>query len=933
MVSMAHDRMPAQDGRNGPGSRGRLVNMLGVLSPMGSGGRLLIVAGLITVITATALSFMLVQLRQTTLAEARRNVDVLAMAITEQTSRSLQAGQLVLEDLQRHIREQNPTNIAGFQVSLAEREIFQFMKDRADFLPQVDAFTIIAANGKLVNYSRQWPAPPTDLSDRDYLAFFRLHDTKDAFISAPVRNRGTGVLTSYVARRVNSRDGEFLGMVLAALDLDYFKEFFRALTETAGTTVTLLRQDGAVLTGYPTYAAAGTVLPHGSQWFDIVRSGKPSVFETPGVLASGDRLVSVHPLKDYPLVINVSISKQDVLAGWWRMVLITGFCFLGAVVCIGLLVRAQVRHYTKLRQSESKLRSQAEELSVSRAVVAGHSKKLQSALQHMNQGILMVSADGNVVVCNEKAASMLELPSELLSRQPSFDELVAFQEAAGEFGHDPLRVRPRGLFETLNSPPLYERVRPNGTVIEVQTVLVQGGGLVRTYTDITERRRAQQQVQFLAEHDPLTGLSNRNAFQQKLDELLRRRQGSQDGFVIYYLDLDGFKPVNDRYGHPTGDKLLLAVAKRLRASVREDDFVARIGGDEFCIVQSASAATAEITDLSARLLSVLAMPFQLDDVSCQIGSSIGVAVFPDHGRDVETLLKHADTALYLAKSEGKGTVRVFEPSMNHELHRDALLRQDLSLALVQNQLHLEYQPIVNARTLDVVRLEALLRWTHPSLGPISPAAFIPMAEKTGLIVAMGLWALETACMAATEWPAETSVSVNLSPLQFAGGNLPGQIEKILADTGLAPSRLHLEITEGVLLENTTFVMDAMNTLRSLGVRFSLDDFGTAHAGLAYLRRFPFDVLKIDKSFVHGADHNEEARVLLAAIQGLGAACKLQVVAEGVETEGELQVVRDLRCDYVQGYLTGWPERVPFHRAKSSGLTEAATKPTLKLVGS
>ncbi|MGI4954077.1 MAG: EAL domain-containing protein, partial [Janthinobacterium lividum] len=236
-------------------------------------------------------------------------------------------------------------------------------------------------------------------------------------------------------------------------------------------------------------------------------------------------------------------------------------------------------------------------------------------------------------------------------------------------------------------------------------------------------------------------------------------------------------------------------------------------------------------------------------------------------------------------------------------------------------------------TLDVVRLEALLRWTHPSLGPISPAAFIPMAEKTGLIVAMGLWALETACRAATEWPAETSVSVNLSPLQFAGGNLPGQIEQILTDTGLAPSRLHLEITEGVLLENTTFVMDAMNTLRSLGVRFSLDDFGTAHAGLAYLRRFPFDVLKIDKSFVQGADHNEEARVLLAAIQGLGAACKLQVVAEGVETEGELQVVRDLRCDYVQGYLTGWPERVPFHRTKSSGLTEASTKPTLKLVGS
>ena len=876
----------------------------------------------IMIVVVVALSLMVWKLHRDALVEVRRNVSTLGIAIAEQTARSMQAGDLVLEDLRRQISDLRPESVEEFKAMIATEDLHRFLKDRADFLPQVDAFTIIAADGKLVNFSRQWPIPPTDLSDRDYVAYFRNNDVSSAFVSAPVQNRGTGSWTVYVVRRINSPSGKFVGMILAAVDLDYFRDFFKALTSGAGTTVTLLRNDGTALVSYPPTAKIGDKLPNASPWHKIVKTG-PDVFETQGVLAPGTRIVSVHPLGDYPLVINVSVAEWDALASWVQTSVASGICALLATIFVIYLLSALQRQFRRLEKSETmlanrnsaleatqdRLEMQAEELSASRAVMAEQSSTLQAALSHMNQGIMLVAADATVAVCNGRARRMLDLPDELVASRPSFGALIAHQRAAGEFDRVPTCPCTFGFEEAMAGPRDHERERPNGQILEVQTVPIQGGGLVRTYTDITERRRSELQVQFMARHDGLTGLLNRTAFQHRLREMVADCVASGRQLAVFYIDLDGFKLVNDTHGHATGDELLIRVADRLRAIVRETDVVARMGGDEFAILQQVTSPFGGAADLANRLLGAIAEPFQLGAARCSISLSIGIALYPDHATDVAGLLQDADTALYRAKAGGKRAFCIFDPVLDRGQQSLRLLEQDLAQALANGEFFLEYQPIVNTSTLEVVRFEALIRWVHPARGTVSPGNFIAVAERCGLIVPIGLWVLDTACAAAAAWPWPAEISINLSPVQFERGDLAEHVERVLKQTGLDASRLNLEVTEGVLLENTDLVLQAMTRLRQLGVRFSLDDFGTAHAGLTYLRRFSFDVLKIDKSFVQDATETQEARGILGAIQAIGAACELQVVAEGVETEAELAVVREIGCQFVQGYLTGRPSRV------------------------
>lgn len=908
-----------------------------------SSRRLLVAGASLLLLLLAALGLMIWQLHKDDLAEVRQNVSTLGLAISEQTTRSLQAGDLVLQDLRRQIAGLRLETAEDFKAKLANEDLFKFLKDRADFLPQVDAFTVIAADGKLVNFSRQWPVPQTDLADRDYVAWFRDHDTADAFVSRPVQNRGTGAWTVYIVRRLNAPSGRFIGMVLAAVDLDYFEEFFKALTANAGTTVTLLRNDGTALTSYPPTAKIGDVLPEASPWHRIVKQG-PEVFETQGVLAPGKRIVSVHPLKDYPLVINVSVAEWDALAAWVRTSAAAGLCALMAIACVGLLLRALLRQFRRLEESETllasrnmaleatqrRLQDQAGELSAGRALMAEQSATLQVALSHMNQGIMMVTTDGTVAVCNGRAAAMLDLPQDLIASRPSFGVLVAYQRSIGDFGITSANPCTYGFEEAMAGPRHYERERPNGRILEVQTVPITGGGMVRTYTDITERRRSELQVQFMARHDGLTGLLNRTAFQDRLESLLRDAAGNGQHLAVFYMDLDGFKLINDTHGHAAGDELLVAVANRMRSVLRDTDIVARMGGDEFAVIQSPSKTRGGAVELATRMLATIGEPFPLDAGRCSVGISIGVALYPDHSVNAAELLRNADTALYRAKAAGKRTFCIWDPGLDEGQQSMFLLEQDLARALPERQFFLEYQPIVDSSTLDVVRFEALLRWDHPTRGVITPTNFIGIAERCGLIVPIGLWVLEAACAAAAAWPWPLDVSINLSPVQFARGGLAAQIEQVLQRTGLHPARLNLEVTEGVLLEGTGQVLRTMSRLRQLGIRFSLDDFGTAHAGLTYLRRFTFDVLKVDKSFVQDAVRTPEARAILGAIQAIGAACNLQVVAEGVETAAELAVVRELRCAHVQGYLTGRPSRVVTLDYTGEALP-AARPPRLSLV--
>jgi diguanylate cyclase (GGDEF)-like protein len=498
---------------------------------------------------------------------------------------------------------------------------------------------------------------------------------------------------------------------------------------------------------------------------------------------------------------------------------------------------------------------------------------------------------------------ILQLPAELMAGHPSFDAVVEFQVKQGEFVVS--EGAPIDIAAPAANRATFERRRPNGTVMEVRSVAMPGGGLVRTYTDITTRATAEEMLSHVASHDQLTGLANRHGFNTRLDAALAAAQSGNTQLAVLCLDLDRFKAINDTLGHNAGDQLLILVAQRMRDIARATDVVGRLGGDEFAVVLPGSnSAGAE--QVSRRLLESIGMPYALDGETARIGVSVGITIYPTDGAVAEQLLHNADTALYMAKAAGRNTWCAYASEDGQREHQRLLLEQDFRVAVELQQFTLAYQPICDGVTSEPVGFEALLRWNHPTRGPVSPAEFIPIAEQTGLIIPLGRWAIEVACAEAAAWAMPLHIAVNLSPAQFRDQGLLGFIQDVLSRTGLAPSRLDLEITEGVLLVEVEGVIKTMQALRAMGVRMVLDDFGTAHSNLSYLRGFPFDVVKIDRSFLRALTSDPQARALVEAILAMARALDLEVVGEGVETQEQLALLCQLQCRWVQGYLLGRP---------------------------
>ena len=450
--------------------------------------------------------------------------------------------------------------------------------------------------------------------------------------------------------------------------------------------------------------------------------------------------------------------------------------------------------------------------------------------------------------------------------------------------------------------------------IDLDGVAADVGALANTIRPALFRKVTEERTRFAAQHDDLTQLSNRVVFQHKLIEALGDAALHKNGVALLYLDLDGLKLVNDTHGHQVGDQLLAAVAARLRDSVRASDTLARLGGDEFAIIQVLEGSPSAATKLARRLLNTISAPFELAGHSVVVGMSIGVALHPGHGDTPDRLLRNADTALYRAKDSGRNTFRVFDPAMDIRHQERLLIERDLGEAIAAHQFDLVFQPICVASTLEVCGFEALLRWTHPVRGPIDPSEFVRLAETSGQILPLGQWALEAACREAAHWPAHVRLSVNLSPLQFRQPSLPRIVTEMLARTGLPGSRLDFEVTEGLLLEDSGDVLHTMHALKDQGISISLDDFGTAYASLSYLRSFPFDRIKIDKSFVQAMCDDDATLAIVEAVLSLSARLNLRVVAEGVETEQQLALLRRIGCGMVQGYLTGQP--VPGEQARA-----------------
>jgi diguanylate cyclase (GGDEF)-like protein len=439
--------------------------------------------------------------------------------------------------------------------------------------------------------------------------------------------------------------------------------------------------------------------------------------------------------------------------------------------------------------------------------------------------------------------------------------------------------------------------------------VLDAAGALRGYrgtaTDITSEVSALEQARYLAEHDALTGLPNRLLLRDRLGEALARCERHPASAAVLCLDLDGFKEVNDSLGHASGDRLLVACANRLRACAPAGDTVARQGGDEFAILQADVQEPSDVERLCRRAVDTLARPFELDGHEVLVTASIGVALVPAGGGDPERLLQHADIALYRAKSNGRNRFCFFEPGMDQQRRERRRLKSELRAALAAGQLEVHYQPQIEIGTGGMVGVEALARWRHPERGMVPPAEFVPLAEQTGLIVALGERVLRTACRDAARWPG-LRVSVNVSPVQFKQRDLAWTVAEALAETGLAPERLELEVTEGLLLHDTGEALAMLERLKALGVRIALDDFGTGCSSLSYLRKFPFDKIKIDRSFVFGLADQPDGGAIVRAIVHLGQSLGIQTCAEGVETQDQLVRLRRDGCREAQGYLFGRP---------------------------
>ncbi|MGA0593935.1 putative bifunctional diguanylate cyclase/phosphodiesterase [Enterovirga sp. CN4-39] len=533
--------------------------------------------------------------------------------------------------------------------------------------------------------------------------------------------------------------------------------------------------------------------------------------------------------------------------------------------------------------------------------------RLDAALNNMSHGLCMVDRKGTIAISNNRLPHLLGVEPDVF--RPGRPAIEAFLSCvrAGVVAPADLRrilaeIRSR-LGEGAAS--LILPIRGRRTLM-ITSRSMPDGSSVMLAEDVTEQKKAEAQIRHLAHYDYLTDLPNRVKFRESVGRLLEEVT-PESGCAVLFVDLDEFKQVNDTLGHPAGDVLLQLVATRLRTLAAESQLIARLGGDEFVIVIAPTARPEQAGAVAQRVVDELSRPFWVDGHAIIIGASVGIAIAPTDGTDADTLLKNADMALYRAKAEGRGRYRFFEPEMDTRMRERRALEIDLREAVAGAALELHYQPLVNLQTGRIAACEALLRWHHPERGLVSPGEFIPLAEEMGLIVEIGRWVLFSACREATHWPADTRVSVNLSPSQFRQPGLVETVGEALDRSGLDPARLDLEITESTLLRDTDGVLQTLEQIRALGVSISLDDFGTGYSSLSYLRKFPLQTVKIDRSFLLGIEANDKQRVLLRGIARLCGELGVRVVIEGVETSAQLDIISaNPEIEEAQGFLFAKP---------------------------
>jgi diguanylate cyclase (GGDEF)-like protein len=841
------------------------------------------------------LYFVLSLERSKTLENATQQTATLARLFDDYTSRTLQGIDQTLL-LFREAYESDPSHFELTRLSDQAHVI-------RDLTMQV---ALVGADGFMIASTAAKSASPLYLGDREHFHAHIDRTVDELYISKPVLGRVSGQWSIQLSRRLRDPDGSFGGIIVASLNPSFVDKFASTLDIGPHGTVTVRRQDGIILAshgfsgpsvGYyvmqPALKAALAQSQVGHYWGG-------------GAVDGINRLVGYHVLKEFPLIVLIGLADTDIFADYERHRVV----YVGVAAVLTLLILAAIGGSIRRQKRLDDVR---DELDRSERRAREKSRELEVTLDHMSQGIIMSDANNNIPVINRRAIDLLGLPDSFRTEKLRAGDIISYLWTAGEYGVDGNLLDPAirdflkpGRQHSINLP-LYQRTRPNGTVLEFQNATLPDGATVRTITDITERKRAEQEILRLAHHDPVTDAANRNLLRERIEQAIARMNKTGENFALLCVDLDHFKAVNDMMGHMIGDALLRKVAERLRQCVRAGDTVARLGGDEFVILQAAVSETADVANLANHILKSVVAPYEVNGSPVMVGTSIGIAMAPRDGATMDDLLGHADLALYRAKADGRNDFCFYDVEMGKAALDRVRLERELRDGIAQGEFELFYQPWVNIATGRIAGCEALLRWRHPTRGLLGPGAFVSVAEETGLIVQLGDWVLQRACADAARWPAHVKVAVNLSAAQFIGGNLTDTVHRAVSRSGLESKRLELEITETMFLGDQERTLRTLQDLHDIGICIALDDFGTGYSSLTYLRHYPIGRIKIDRAFVAEMTTSPNCAAIIAAVVGLGRSLGVDITAEGIETHDQFVMLRAAGCSEGQGYLISRPQ--------------------------